>query len=275
MKFSLIFTFLFLSLFPTVYAQHRNDTLSLYYHTDISTLTADQKKQLDSLVSIFGKDSSAMAVIGYADFRGSRQHNLKLSAARADRAKEYLISRGVSRSRIKISSMGALDAENPEKFPDGIAAHRRTDIVFQIPSEPSADAGKITSIDIDKINTGDKFVWENLNFIGGRHMLLPESVPSAKKLLQLMKDHPKLKIEIQGHICCAPDLEDGYDIDAMNYTLSENRAKAIHDFLIKNGIAPERLAYKGYGRRFPLVQYERSEADRIKNRRVEIKILEK
>ena len=48
------------------------------------------------------------------------------------------------------------------------------------------------------------------------------------ELLSVMQKNKKLKIEIQGHICCAP--EDFGD-------LSTARARAVYDYLIKNGIS--------------------------------------
>ncbi len=49
---------------------------------------------------------------------------------------------------------------------------------------------------------GDKIRLENLNFIGGSDKLLPESEPVLEELLQVLTDNPKLKIQIQGHVCC-------------------------------------------------------------------------
>jgi outer membrane protein OmpA-like peptidoglycan-associated protein len=53
-----------------------------------------------------------------------------------------------------------------------------------------------------------------------------------------------------------------------------NRAKAVYDFLVKKGIDAKRLTYKGFGSSKKLVE-EVTEIDRITNRRVEIKIVNK
>ena len=46
-------------------------------------------------------------------------------------------------------------------------------------------------------------VLNNVNFIGGRHILLPTSIPILENILETMKKYPTLEVEIQGHICCA------------------------------------------------------------------------
>ena len=86
-----------------------------------------------------------------------------------------------------------------------------------------------------------------------------------------MKENPKLKIEVQGHICCVYN-GDGDDLDTGERNLSVARAKAICDFLIKNGIDASRLSYRGFGssKRLPNISIFDS-----KNRRVEILILDK
>ncbi len=115
----------------------------------------------------------------------------------------------------------------------------------------------------------------NISFQGGTPLFLPEARDALIELLFVMKKYPELKIEIQGHICCQePEAGDGWDRVNQNYSLSVNRAKAVYDFLIENGIEKERLQYKGFGATKKLYPDESSEYERQQNRRVEIKILE-
>ena len=82
-----------------------------------------------------------------------------------------------------------------------------------------------------------------------------------------MQDNPKLKIEIQGHICCqlTNDLQ----------ALSVARAKAVYNFLVSNQINRKRLSFKGFGTTNPIHPIpEKSEKEEQENRRVEIVILE-
>ena len=83
-----------------------------------------------------------------------------------------------------------------------------------------------------------------------------------------MEENPKLKIEIQGHICCqtAGDLND----------VSTARARAIYNFLLRNKIDRKRMSFKGYGTSRPIHPIpEKTEQEEDENSRVEILIVEK
>jgi outer membrane protein OmpA-like peptidoglycan-associated protein len=131
------------------------------------------------------------------------------------------------------------------------------------PKEPVQKENIDTQIKTAK--TGDKITLKSLNFQPGLDVLLPEAIPTMNELLSVMQKNKKLKIEIQGHICCAS--EDFGD-------LSTARARAVYDYLIKNGISSERLNYRGFGVSQPLHRIpERNSEEQIANRRVEIKII--
>ena len=105
---------------------------------------------------------------------------------------------------------------------------------------------------------------------------MPESKPMLDELLAVMKEYPKLVIEIQGHICCLPDIADGFDLETGFRNLSEARARTIADWLIHMGIDTNRVSYNGFGHSKPIYPYpEKTEEERIQNRRVEIKIISK
>ena len=74
-----------------------------------------------------------------------------------------------------------------------------------------------------------------------------------------------MQIEIGGHT-------DGKGSDGYNQRLSENRAKAVVDFLVSKGIDIKRLKYKGYGKSMPVATNDTDEG-RALNRRVEFRIL--
>ena len=67
---------------------------------------------------------------------------------------------------------------------------------------------------------------------------------------------------------------DDQGADDYNLKLSEARAKAVADWLIKKKIDAARITWKGYGESKPLVKGT-TEADRSQNRRVEFKVVER
>lgn len=84
-----------------------------------------------------------------------------------------------------------------------------------------------------------------------------------------------MRLNCRGHICCDYDIFDGEDIDLGTFNLSWTRANAIKDYLLKHGIEQNRIMVKGLGHLNPVVYPEITEADRIKNRRVELVLTKK
>ena len=119
---------------------------------------------------------------------------------------------------------------------------------------------------VNESKAGEKLKIENLNFQFNTFAIVNESRGKLYELLLVMQNNPTLKIEIQGHICCNPSNKG---------KLSEERAKAIKNFLIGQGIDKTRLTFKGFGSTQPIYPLpEKSEEERAGNRRVEILILE-
>jgi outer membrane protein OmpA-like peptidoglycan-associated protein len=145
-----------------------------------------------------------------------------------------------------------------------------------VPAENRADPYKNKNeIDLSQVNAGETFVLRNIYFHPQSHTVRDESIPEMEKLANALKKYPKLKIQVEGHICCVLDFPDAYDVDAQNNHLSVNRAKYIYEYLLTKGIARERLKYAGFGRSKPVVELEKTEEEANKNRRVEIRVLEK
>jgi len=94
--------------------------------------------------------------------------------------------------------------------------------------------------------------------------------PYRKKLdqaIQILKSHPGMKLELAGHTCWIGPA-------AYNQRLSERRAQSVFDYLVSKGVSGARLTPKGYGESRPVAD-NHTEAGRIKNRRVELRILRK
>ncbi len=116
-----------------------------------------------------------------------------------------------------------------------------------------------------KIDESKPIVLKNVFFETNKADLRKESRTELNKLRLLLAENPSMKIEISGHT-------DNVGSDADNLSLSEKRAKAVRDFLIQNGIATERLTYKGYGKT-QLVDSNDTETGRAANRRTAFLIL--
>lgn len=123
-------------------------------------------------------------------------------------------------------------------------------------NEPAA----ITEQDLKKT-----IMLDNIYFERAKPIVLTESYPSIDKLAEVLLTRPKLYIQIVGHT------DNVGDKDALRI-LSEQRAEAIKTLLIERGVPSARIDTHGYGDTKPLGPND-TEANKSKNRRVEIKII--
>lgn len=246
-------------------------TTSIYFGFDIYKLTADNKIKLDLLISEL--NGGTITLKGYTDFVGSELYNEILSNKRVNSVKGYLMQYRVKESSI-IESIGLGETEEFNER----AKNRRVDIIINGNENhiPTKKEKEFISLDaINGLDVGQSIALANMEFIPGEHFLQEYSKPGLNVLLEIMKNYPKLKIEIHGHICCHDSSlsVDGLDLTTQTFNLSENRAKYIYDYLVKNGISKSRLGYKGFAATKPLVE-EITDEDMQKNRRVEIMIVD-
>ncbi|MFN0176946.1 MAG: OmpA family protein [Saprospiraceae bacterium] len=108
-------------------------------------------------------------------------------------------------------------------------------------------------------------VLRNVFFETGSAALRSESLSELNRLAQLLTESPALKIQINGHT-------DNVGEDAFNQTLSEARAKAVHDYLLTKNIPAERLRFKGYGETKPILGSNDTTEGRARNRRTEFEV---
>ncbi|HPQ08694.1 MAG TPA: OmpA family protein [Bacteroidia bacterium] len=131
--------------------------------------------------------------------------------------------------------------------------------------ETSFEKPFILDIPLMPIDTGSVTELKNVFFDVNKWDLKPESKAELNKLIAFLKQNPSIKIELSGHTDNSGDKK-------FNQTLSTNRAKAVYDYLIKEGgISPQRLTYRGYGDTRPKVPNDSPE-NKAKNRRTEFKI---
>jgi outer membrane protein OmpA-like peptidoglycan-associated protein/tetratricopeptide (TPR) repeat protein len=144
---------------------------------------------------------------------------------------------------------------------DGYLFHSEN---FIIPE--SAAYQEITkNIKLKKIEVGSTIVLKNIFFDFDKATLRPESTVELENLRKILVDNGTIKVEISGHT-------DSKGSDEYNLKLSDDRAKAVVDYLISKGIKKERLVYKGYGESVPIASNDNEEGRQL-NRRTEFKIL--
>ncbi len=98
-----------------------------------------------------------------------------------------------------------------------------------------------------------------LFFEENKGIMKKESLPVLDQLYRTLMSYPDLKAHFRGHVCCGH-----------NNRISSKRARYVYKYLRKRGVPKERISYKGYSNTIPLVTPERTDADRAKNRRVDV-----
>ncbi|MBU8897756.1 OmpA family protein [Corallococcus sp. M34] len=157
---------------------------------------------------------------------------------------------------------------DPDNDHDGIP-----DVADKCPNEPETingvededgcpDKGKVkVLVEGERI-----LILEKVYFATNKDIILPRSFPLLKQVASVLRANPQVELlRVEGHT-------DSQGDDGKNLDLSRRRAANVRTFLVKDGIAPERLESVGYGESKP-VDTNKTAAGRENNRRVEFHIL--
>lgn len=125
----------------------------------------------------------------------------------------------------------------------------------------------IKDFQLERVEVGAKVILKNIFFEFGKATLKPESYAELDNVVKLLQSNEGVRLEISGHT-------DNVGTLKTNMKLSEDRAKAVVEYLIGRGIASNRLEYKGYAFTQPVAP-NTTDAGRAQNRRVEFKVLSK
>jgi len=226
---------------------------------------------------------------GYTDNSGSYSENMSLSAQRAKFIYDHLLAKGYPAERISYKGYGPANPIYSNKYKSTREGNRRIEIKVinkthhggtQLVDESVYENANV--VDEEKLrkmslsyffenqgadDLGAVFIIDSLNFPSSM-ATLPESgigKENLDKLVHYLKHHKHVKITINGYT-------DASGIEENNILLSEQRAKAVYDYLVANGIDSSRLIYKGWGSENPIAP-NRYKWGRDINRRIEIEFV--
>ena len=294
MKF--LFFILSFLMIPAAFSQQQ---FSVYFDSNKSELTSKEKASLDNWIKA-NPTIKIVGIHGFTDEDGSTGFNDTLAKKRINFIYNEINGKLKIREDFKTRSFGELHqlskikAENRKvtlfyieakdipreneilgikteepktEFKGKAVIQYPEKMVFENP-DGSQSEYKLNVAFMQKMSAapvGEKLKVEDLNFQINTYIVIPASRGKLYELLVVLKDNPTMKIEVQGHLCCQP-------VDRLD--LSTQRAKAIKNFLIANGIDEKRLTYKGFGSSQPIYPLpEKDEKERAANRRVEIMIV--
>jgi len=132
-------------------------------------------------------------------------------------------------------------------------------------NDTSFSSPKNLNIELEFLEDGKSFNLSNIYFETNSYQINAIAQDVLMEFTAYLKMNKKIIIEING-------FTDDVGDDVANQLLSENRAKAVYEIIILNGIARDRLLFNGYGEQFPVVD-NASEKGRATNRRTEFRII--
>ena len=208
------------------------------------------------------KNVEITKLLGYCDSIDTKDYNIKLAVRRIENVQILLDKSGLKFTKELEKTAFGKDFKQSKIQ----AENRKVTIFYNEPIILPAESELTKKIKSSKV--GEIIALPNIYFFNNSARIVPKSQPTLIDLRCAMEENPKLKIEIQGHICCKSATQED--------PISSARAKAVYNYLIRNKIDRKRMTFKGYGTSQPIHPIpEKNEQEENENRRVEILIVEK
>ncbi len=266
--------------------------ISIFFDSNRHEVNVVELKRLTDWMNA-NKDSKIVAINGYTDEDGTNGFNDTLAKKRVNYIYNKVKDKIAIRDDFKTRSFGEnfqqskTKAENRKVTVYYILAKdlAREDEILGIKPKETPKVIEVVEIEpieeetmnfpenatlqdkIELSRKGTLIRLNDINFYQNTFAIMPTSKRGIDELIYVMNKFPKLKIEIQGHICCV-------DKDVKN--LSTDRAKQVKRILVSEGIGERRISVKGFGVSKPKFEIpEKSDYEAARNRRVEIMILDK
>lgn len=211
---------------------------------------------LDRYVALM-QSATEYEIAGHADSKGDPGYNQRLSERRAKNVADLLKKKGIASEKMVPVGYGEGYPVASNQSESGRAKNRRVEIrvlppIFATPEPPYF---------ID-MAPGTTIAMINFNFDSGQ--LVPVQKAAIDRLIEMLKKEPSVTLNINGYT-------DNTGSKAANRQVSQQRAKTVADYLVRNGIAEDRLTLRGLGEAEPFATNETSHG-RALNRRVELRI---
>jgi OmpA-OmpF porin, OOP family len=156
------------------------------------------------------------------------------------------------------NGIGSLGDFFKRKLPNGIE--------LNIP-EFGIESNLLNFIADGKVDKTTWFNFDRINFETGSSNLTAESVEQVKNVSEILSAYPNVKLKIGGYT-------DNTGSAAGNLKLSNDRANAVMNSIVANGISAGRLSAEGYGSEHPVATND-TEEGRAQNRRIAVRVTEK
>jgi outer membrane protein OmpA-like peptidoglycan-associated protein len=199
-----------------------------------------------------------------ADEATRRKDRAEADAARAQAATAQAQS---DMAASQVASANAVSAAQADAERSRLAAQQANLSAQQAETDKAAMRAKLSEQLNSILQTRDSargliVSMSDVLFDTGKYSLKPGAREKLAKVAGILLAYPGLNIEVGGYT-------DNVGGDAMNQTLSENRAGSVRDYLVQEGVSTNSVSAKGFGNTLPVASNDDS-AGRQQNRRVEL-----
>ena len=229
----------------------------VYYDLDKSQIRTNAQPTLDKIGELMNRYSFIDLKVGsHTDARASKEYNQALSEKRADAVKAYLAKYNIPESRVKLDWFGEENRTND--CGDGVPCpetehqlNRRSELVLEAFPDKNIDYDMPAEL-MGKDICDPAALFSALNhdvptiyFDFDKANLRPVHKTELERLSLFLHRMNSLNLQIEGHT-------DQRGNEEYNMKLSERRAKAVMDYLVKRGIEVERMSSEWLGKTKPV-----------------------
>ena len=269
-------------------------TNNIYFKSGKLTIDKSSYDELYDIADIMqALPDYEFLIAGHVDSSSSIESGITLSKQRADAVKNFLVKAGVNPSQLETIGYGATKPKYNNNTPSGRSKNRRveislkddaeaveTDILSEIEDidadfslkEIAKEYGIPLKLLVEWNNIQGKLSFlegekdqlnKNIHFRSGSSIIRSSSKPLLLKIADFMLKYPGTSFTIGGHTDSLGSVE-------YNKQVSQGRADAVKDFLVKAGVNSKRLKTVAYGFTKPKFQNKKTWGKAQLNRRVEI-----
>lgn len=247
---------IFLVCLGNVFAQTKTKSISFYFEFGKNVLTTNSQSDFNGFLKLAKTKHYEVNILTFCDTIGSIEYNQALSDLRL-----AAISSAFEKNNIVVLKKESR-GENLDgyEFESQSNEKRRMALVtYEEKLKNNGTTDRFSAVLKEKDKSKIKPIALDIQFEGGTAIVLSKSLPEIDALYNFMNANKNVKALIRGHVCCENDP-----------VISTQRANEIYQRLIRLGIDPNRLDFKGYSNTMPVVFPEVTEEDRQKNRRVDV-----
>lgn len=228
----------------------------IFYDLDKYNIRNDALPTMLKLLNILQKHPEiSLQIKSHTDSRASAAYNEVLSKNRANAVINWLVERGIERTRLQGSYFGKRvlvngcnDHENCTE--DFHQLNRRSELYLfangknlTLDCEAKTNKEEIAEpINIDCAFAKENLKLENIFYDLDKYYIRNDALPAMHKLINILRTYPELQLKIKSHT-------DSRASVAYNLKLSNNRANAVINWLVERGINRQRLTGEYFGKR--------------------------